>query len=217
MPGFCNVPETVLGAAGAGLSQWPLGHVLTWSIVKTLPGWSHDDMRDCFHAQWKQWDEASGLTIEWTADASRANILIGTRKIDGPAGVLAEAQLPWQGIRPDSQLRQWYDENERWVFAKNPGGGMIDLGRTSLHEDGHSLGIGHEGNGRTDAIMDPSISNLYTLQEWDKQQAILRYGRETIAPAPNENDDLLKAIVECLRLLSPEDKQLIAEAIRSFR
>lgn len=219
---FCNVPENVQTEAAGGLAQWPVGHHLTWTVVATVPGWSEDELVKLAAEAWRKWDVVSGITTEYVSTAARANILIGSRRIDGPLGVLAEAQLPWVGIRPDTQLRVWLDNSEKWVEAKNNPQGSVPPGVVMLHEFGHSLGIGHETNGRTDAIMDPAISHLRELQPWDLQQVQLRYGIEVPPddpddPLPTPDNDLLWQIIACLKALSPEEKKIAADFLRSLR
>ena len=163
----------------------------------------------------KPWDDVSGVVTSPTTDLSSANILIGVRRIDGPRGVLAEAELPCGNIHERTQLRVWGDVSDRWTVAENPPGDKADVIRVYRHEFGHSMGIGHNTDGVTNALMDPQISHLRELQQWDIDQQTLRYGK----PSPggsggdSSNEELIRTLLNCLRKLTGEEKRFIRDLI----
>lgn len=185
MSSYCNTPD--VRAMGAHLCQWPRGHVLTWNFVGGIAGFSRAEVLATFSDAWKLWENVSGVRTKYDDDA---NIVITTRRIDGPAGVLAEAQLPCGSIGPDSQLHVWFDRGDRWVNSANPPSGQMDLFRVAVHEFGHSLGIGHETSSEP-AIMDPTVSHIRTLQPWDIAEVQKRYGAKSdpAPPKPEPPDD----------------------------
>lgn len=219
---FCNVPLAVAGDRGAGLCQWPMGHNLTWCVIETIPGFTIEELAAVCADAWKSWDGVCGITITRVTNPATANILIGTRRIDGPMGVLAEAELPCGNIRPNSQLRVWIDNSDRFVRAANPPAGKIDLLRVIRHEFGHSLGIGHNANGVTDSLMDPTVSHIVELQSWDIEQAVLRYGKNDIGGGSGGSGGtdtdglivLLDQLKDCLKKMTPETKKMISELLK---
>lgn len=213
---FCNLPMALAGERGAGLYQWPMGTRLTWTVVQTIPGFSQSELTDVCREAWKAWDDICGITIDWTADPSRANILIGCRPIDGQYGVLAEAELPVGNVNPSTQLRVWIDNTDKFVAAENPPSGRIDLLRVIRHEFGHSLGIGHNQDGVTNSLMDPTVSNIRTLQSWDIEQAVLRYGKQTSTTPVPSNDFAAfgKEFLDMLAKMSPASRAMILERLK---
>ena len=60
--------------------------------------------------------------------------------------------------------------------------GSYDIQRVALHELGHALGLAHSS--AASAIMNPYISNLYTLQSDDIAGAQSLYGAPSATPTP---------------------------------
>lgn len=219
---FCGVTDAAMEANDFG--QWPLGHTLTWAVVPPyVQGFTHDELRDIYNEQWKKWDDVSGIKIVWTADVTRANVLCGAREIANPR-ILAEAQLPWPGINPASQLRMWMNLRAQFVAAQNPPAGMADIGRVHLHEGGHNLGLNHDSDENVpNAIMDATISQLRDLTPRNIQQIQIRYGVEKpvpLPPPPAPGDDMgefIRAVMDCLNALTPKDRETIMSVIRGLR
>jgi hypothetical protein len=182
MAGYCAVNESLANRANQNICRWPAGATLRWTVVASLPGWSVQSLAEVYRDALAMWSAVSAVKFEYTGNSSRANILIGARRIDGPAGVLAEAELPCGRITPSTQLRAWFDISERWVVAANPPPGSVDFLRVAGHEFGHNLGIGHNSDGIINALMDPTVSHIRSLQNWDIAQAVMRYG--SVAPPP---------------------------------
>lgn len=182
MSRFCNVPDQVVEFARQSVCKWRHAPI-RWTVVRGLAGFAIDDLVDVYRQAWRNWEEVSGVRMEYVPASGNANILVGARRIDRQFGTLAEAQLPCGNVQPGTQLQVWFDESESWVVAANPPQGKMDLLRVAIHEFGHSLGIGHSDDGIRNAIMDPSVSRIRSLQAWDIGQAQMRYGEPSRTPA----------------------------------
>lgn len=201
MSSFCNVPQSALAAAAGAQCQWPRGSVVRWAAVKWPPGWSEAEFVNTLKASWNAWEAVCGFRTELVSNAKTANIVVQTRRIDGPAGVLAEAELPCGNVTSITQLGVWFDDSEqRWVDAINMSGGMIDLRRVAIHEFGHSAGMGHAPDGQRD-IMAPTISDLRAPGPWSTPQMVSRYG-ETAGEPPDKPPDDTPDCTNCLRALT---------------
>ena len=175
---FCCVPQANLDAAAANPCQWPAGHVIRWTIGDKLPQFTDDEYLEVCRLAWAPWEAESGVRLRYTDGTP--NVILTTRRIDGQAGVLAEAQLPCGNVTPTSQLRMWADTSENWTNAENPTGRMFDALRVLMHEFGHLLGISHINGDR--ALMNPRVSEIRTLQPPDIQEARRRYGDPSETP-----------------------------------
>lgn len=213
---FCSLPEGLGGRnAAGGLRQWPVGHQITWTIVASLPGFSNQSMQEVVQSAFNKWAAVSGVQHKYIGNPRGANILVGIDDLGGHGGVLAQAELPWQ-ISPNMVLRLWFDRQDSWTTATNwQNTGRFPLHTVCLHELGHNLGLGHDEDGRTDAIMDPQISHLSELQPKDIHQAVIRYGKVTPPPDNGGDDDDIPSgddwIAKAIRCLQRLDKHLSAE------
>ncbi len=68
----------------------------------------------------------------------------------------------------------FFNTAESWDIYDGPTQARFDFKRIALHELGHGLGLGHEAS--KPAIMQPTISNLYTLQADDLAGVTALYG-----------------------------------------
>lgn len=180
---FCNTPPQELALATEQLSQWPVGTEITFGIGALVPGFSKQQMIDLGVEAYREWHEKSGLPpVRYTANNNDAKIIVMTRAIDGKYGVLAEAELPAGNITSDRQLRMWFDLRDTWSDSMNPPSGRIPILPVWKHEAGHSFGLGHNMDGIKNALMDPTLSDITTLQLWDIQQIQVRYGKPEMSP-----------------------------------
>ncbi len=210
MPGFCAVKEAVLVRAAATMCQWPRGMELTYTIAEKLEEFSDDEYKDLCEMAFMPWEARSNFSCHYVSTGF-ANIVLTTRHMDGAFGVLAEAELPCGNIGPQTQLRMWADTSEDWVQAENPSGRMIDALRVFIHEAGHLLGMPHVTD--RPAIMNPSISEIRTLQPADLEMVIARYGEKVLVPVPPPptppSDTPCDLLVPCLEAMftKPEAKR----------
>ena len=171
---FCKTLEN----ESLAMSQWPDGD-LPWTITDLLPGMTLEEMKADLAWGYDVWAKICGIRPRYTANASEARVLIGTRSIDGPSKVLAETELP-NGQR---QVRMWLDTGESWKDTFDDGSNRIILQLVGCHEEGHSIGFGHAPD--KPEIMAP----YYNAQQrapgpWDIQQGTMRYGKPVIVSPP---------------------------------
>jgi hypothetical protein len=112
-----------------------------------------------------RWGAVCAVTSERAPDYAGASLRVTSGPVDGPARVLAYAEV--------AGVRLVCDDAEDW-------GGRIDLRRVLLHEVGHILGIGHIAAGN---LMAPVYSDqIADLQPGDVAEAVARYGPAAVAP-----------------------------------
>ena len=208
---YCRVPQG-LGRGGLGICQWPRGHVVTWTVVASLPGFDKASLTEICKSCLDMWSNASGFLHKYTSSPKSANMVMGVRQIDGSGGVLAEHQLPCGNITSNSQIQGWFDNTDSWTTAKNwQQTGRMPIQQVGAHEYGHGIGISHNEDNVTNALMDPSISHISSLQEWDIHQSVIRYGER----APGDDDDgittILAPLIRCLGKLDKQDIKAIKE------
>lgn len=144
----------------------PLSDVAIQTAIRQATGW---------------WTEQLNIDFVEVPYGSSPNIPIRFERIDGPAGVLAEAYLADGTSRP-KPLR--FDSSERWTPGA-PAQNLVSLPTVACHEIGHSLGLGHDSANAT-AVMRPTYTaSLPREQERDIQRMTqLGYRRrEKVPPA----------------------------------
>lgn len=173
---FCAVPEATAAAANTNC-RWPHSPV-RWTIGEKLDEFDDEAYKEILTNAIAIWEAVSGLRTEYVE--SNANIVCLARHIDGPRGILAEAQLPCGNVNESTQLWVRFDVGEAWVNAQNPPQQRMDLFRVAGHEFGHSWGIGHIEGVR--ALMNPFISDVRGLMPPDINEQVDRYGK--VPPQP---------------------------------
>lgn len=177
---FCNSPEFVVTATPN--YSWPDGKI-TWAVAGDLPGLTRDQTIALAGNALAKWAKVCGIQPQRVDDPTQARIVVTTKAIDGPRGVLGETELPTQGMR---QVRLWLDSSDNdWTLAYPPEPGKINLQLVTDHEMGHALGLIHEQRPGVVAVMNPTYNvSLQALQPSDIQAAQARYGPPAATPTP---------------------------------
>ncbi|HEY1189189.1 MAG TPA: matrixin family metalloprotease [Gemmata sp.] len=148
-------------ASAKGLNP-PLSDAAIQGALKQAAGW---------------WGEQ--LAIEFVEVQGGAQIPIRFERIDGAAGILAEAYLA-DGTNNPKPLR--FDNSERWTPGA-PAANLVSLPTVACHELGHSLGLGHDAQ-NAPAVMRPTYTaSLPREQERDIGRMVqLGYKRRAAVP-----------------------------------
>ncbi|KAG4072526.1 hypothetical protein HA402_004615 [Bradysia odoriphaga] len=136
--------------------KWPNTN-LTWSLVnQTMSTLDVGQVRRVLHEALDVWARSSPLTFqEVYSDEADIQVLFAKKyhgdgyDFDGPGQVLAHAFYPGPGRGGDAH----FDEEENWILTNDPNVEGTNLMGVSVHEFGHSLGLGHSSV--EDAIMFP--------------------------------------------------------------
>lgn len=123
----------------------------SWCLQAEIRPFTDAQTRQYLADAFGRWSKVCGVTFRETTDARTANFVILSHDFrDGPAGVLADCQLPWGG-----QQRMRFDVQTRWVASINPPAGSIDIIAVASHEMGHGLGLEHLPLGGQVDLMEP--------------------------------------------------------------
>lgn len=180
-PRVCSLPDVM--PIGATVCKWPDPNI-TWDIVADIKGLTRDQVQAGVTEALNRWKKVCGIKPQFTPGNANARILVGSRGIDGPMGVLAESELPCGNVR---QCHQWFDNGEPWGIFNGAGQG-IDFVRVAMHELGHALGMNHIGSGN---LLAPTYSQtIWDAKPGDIAEMQARYGPPaTEPPAPPKSGD----------------------------
>ena len=168
---FCHCPDEPQ-AVGEGLRRWGTSNI-TWRDTGVRVG--SLSFAQAMQFTIEQIARACNLKISLATSAGFANIVSGSRRIDGPGRVLAQAYLPGYPSGPRVQLSQEYDTSETNLSQHS-----FDL--VTLHETCHSAGLDHDNTDEI-ALLDPFLNPaLKGLQPADIRQLQARYGPPVTAP-----------------------------------
>jgi hypothetical protein len=100
-----------------------------------------------------------------------------------------------------------FNSNERWeIYAGNRRAGRTDFGRVALHELGHAIGLQHESE--QEAIMQPFVGNLDTLQADDINGIQAIYDDQQISQPRDDQGSAVLASVYGIDVRLPVDSRL---------
>jgi predicted Zn-dependent protease len=156
------------------LCQW--GHApVTVAQSISLTQYATNIVADCWAAALETWEAACGISFQYAARNTTANITARSGAIDGPGRTLAWSHLPC-GANETSALSQLYDAGETWPSRAY-------LTAVMVHELGHAIGLDHSQDVRD--IMYPSMRpNVMALGPGDIAQGQRRYGLPRQQPTP---------------------------------
>lgn len=176
---FCKADPEQLALADAIQSAWPTPE-LPWTILDELPRVSYDEFKAAMDWGLKGWSKVSRLRPYFTERIGEARLLIRTRKLDGPGGVLADCELPNGSSR---QVNMRIDLGDEWdADLTTPASRKIKLGVVGRHEGGHGIGIGHAPKNSKNWMAPAYDPSVVLAGVWDANQAIARYGEAAALP-----------------------------------
>lgn len=140
---FCACEVQAYAVSGVTLTWGNHRHLKWGTTVQNLDSIPHMDFRDCVDAVCKEFASRADVSLTYTADPSKANLLIVEQSIDGPSGILGDCQMP---VRPNpgTQLMLRIDKTDRFVISDRPNPGEIDAYTFLGHEMEHFWGLGHQ-------------------------------------------------------------------------
>jgi hypothetical protein len=177
--GFCGVAEAFETKEVGQTPRLMRTKTPTWCLQGSLRQFTDAQLRQYIADCCGNWEAVSGLVFSETTDRSRANIIILDHDFgDGPAGVLADAQLPG----PAQQVLRFGREGI-FVASGNPPKGTIDIIAVGTHEIGHIIGHYHLPSGGEVDLMEAHYRpGLRTPQKTESAMARSWYGPPKVTP-----------------------------------
>ena len=175
---FCGTPPEAIALADAQTCAWPDGNV-PWAIVGDLPHITEQEMADAITWGLSMWAAVCNIKPVQITTARSARVLVGSRAIDHPGGILAETELPCG----TSQVHLWFDTSEAWLTGFSAAERGILLAIVAWHELGHALGLGHAPDGSNNIMAPIYNPNTKKAGPWDIAEADKRYGVAAVSPS----------------------------------
>jgi hypothetical protein len=174
---FCANDDTY--RAGGTLCRIPR-EKLFWTLEGGLPSIDGPTLKQAYADAWRLITDVCGLTVEYTSNPKKADVLTRFGPIDGPANVLAWSKI-WCGN--NGPVDQLFDTSEAFVYSTNPPSNRLSLVGVACHENIHACGLnGHIGRGN---LMAPTYdSRILVPQAGDIAELVSRYGLPKPAAPP---------------------------------
>jgi hypothetical protein len=158
-----------LRAAGDGIARWS-GPNVTYNCTSLVSGLSSilgsEVVLRAYRKACSSWNDVCGIRLAEVNTSG--NIVSSAGRIDGSSGTLAWSYLPGVPSYMKEQLKQLFDNSEKWTEQW--------LQEVACHEVGHAIGLDHSQD--RNALMYPFSHNgsLPVPQAWDVAEAVKRYG-----------------------------------------
>ncbi len=190
-----------------GNAKWPHNR-FSWFVAEEHPTMPINSLRKVIAESFRRWSNVCGIDAFEATSASGSNLIVRMQD-EGPGRVLADCQLPFDGITPNHSLFMRWDRKDRFVLADNAPANMLDAYRVGTHELGHFLGMGHGPQG---CLMAPMYSaKISHPVGWDIVEAVARYGNPLPKTNPQEPPKSTpEEDVEFLRILNAGRRIIIA-------
>lgn len=189
----------------AGLPAWDGTHTVVVSIRDYLEEFSQSEYEQIVEECLAHIRSVCGLRIEFQKQVRIPHILLTSKRLDGPGGVLADMQLPPHQAPNRKvptvglQIVGRMDTGEEWSKYEGRVQRSIDVFRVLLHELGHGLGLYHNETGRS--LMSPSIDVFREFGEYGKRELQARYGPPSVSPVPPDPGNASPQPVDICRQL----------------
>jgi len=178
----CGCPDMIAGEART--CKWPMNIMpLTYHIRDAPDILSMSDWKAIFKDHLDEaWSDVCGVTFQYVENVREANIVVISKRFDGPSGVLADAQLPCGNAQ---QLTMRLDSAEKW--SKDGRNRRLRAGNVVSHEGGHNLGMYHIQNRRGVALLNPMYNpQIAYPQPLDIEVVRGSYGPPKSKPKPTD-------------------------------
>lgn len=176
----CGCPESF----GSGAAVYKLPTLTpSWYLDGTLPGMARDVFMSAIGTACKRWESVCGIDFSEAQNVLAATLRITTANL-GRSGILADQQLPYQGM---TQLRMRVNTVIQWTISDGSGN-AVDLVRVLTHELGHFLACQHFDTAPPPELMEPTYNpNIISPQATEARLVAGWYGPPAQPPIPPSN------------------------------
>lgn len=183
-------------------------YTVRWRVQRRLPQFDEAAYREVIVQSLAPWESVCGIRFLEDDSAGYGGLEFGLYPQPQPGGVLADCQLPLDGMSPAAWLALRMDHSEAWVVSKNPPANRIDITRVICHEAGHGIGISHIASGNLMAAM--YSAKIGAPQAGDIEQARARYGMPKASRPMQPRTD--RAFRDVCKLLAESSQIVIRNA-----
>jgi hypothetical protein len=153
----------------------------TWWLEGRIAGWSDGKTESVLQSAFSAWSKVCKHRPKQAVTKASANVLVKVTTIDGPLGILADAEL----YTGQKQQRMRLDMEQFVEVFGVPERNTIGLAHVGAHEWGHIIGFPHLDDDGTPDLM----NKRYNPQIWEPQAdeasiAMKMFGPAELAPSP---------------------------------